>query len=60
MRVFCREAFSCEQQFGIVSKYIVDQSQAANFKVRQPTICVFYNVGFIVYYHMLYIYFLFS
>jgi len=35
--VVCRDAFPCEQQFSIVSKYIVDQSQATNFKVSQAT-----------------------
>jgi len=34
-----RDAFPCEQQFSIVSKYIVDHTQTANVKVRQMTVC---------------------
>ena len=31
------DVFPCELQFNIASKYIVDQTQTANMKVRQPT-----------------------
>ena len=31
------DAFPCEQQFNIVSKYIVDQTQTANVKVSHST-----------------------
>ena len=34
--VWCRDAFPCQLQFNIVSKYIVDQTQTANVKVCQP------------------------
>ena len=35
--VCCRDGFACEQQFNIVSKYIVDSTQTATVKVCQTT-----------------------